>query len=59
MNDTWGYKYFDENWKDPETLLRLLVTINSRGGNYLLNVGPSAEGIIPQASKHILSSHES
>ncbi len=55
LNDTWGYKYFDDNWKDPEKLLRLLVTINGRGGNYLLNVGPTAEGIIPKPSVNILN----
>jgi len=50
MNDTWGYKKNDHNWKSAETLIRLLVSIVSRGGNYLLNVGPTAEGIIPQPS---------
>ncbi len=55
LNDTWGYKYFDNNWKDPEKLLRLLIKINSRGGNYLLNVGPTPEGIIPEPSVDILS----
>ncbi len=50
MNDTWGYKYYDNNWKSPERLIRLLVDIVSKGGNYLLNVGPTAEGEIPQPS---------
>ena len=50
MNDDWGYKSFDHNWKSTETLLRNLVDICSKGGNYLLNVGPTAEGVIPQAS---------
>lgn len=54
LNDTWGYKYFDENWKTPEEVIRLLVKINSRGGNYLLNVGPDARGVIPEASAEIL-----
>jgi alpha-L-fucosidase len=54
LNDTWGYKYFDENWKTPEQLIRLLVKINSRGGNYLLNVGPDARGVIPGPSVEIL-----
>ena len=54
LNDTWGFKSFDHNWKSPESVIRLLVTINSRGGNYLLNVGPTAEGIIPQPSVDIL-----
>lgn len=50
INDTWGYKADDHNWKSPEDLIRKLVDIVSKGGNYLLNVGPTAEGIIPQPS---------
>lgn len=48
INDTWGYKSADTNFKSAETLLRNLVDIASKGGNYLLNVGPTSEGIIPQ-----------
>ncbi|MGE3242504.1 MAG: alpha-L-fucosidase [Pirellulales bacterium] len=50
MNDTWGFKKNDHNWKSPETLIRNLVDIASKGGNYLLNVGPTVEGRIPDAS---------
>ncbi len=50
INDTWGYKTDDHNWKSTEDLLHKLVDIASKGGNYLLNVGPTAEGIIPQPS---------
>ena len=50
MNDTWGYKHFDDNWKSEETLIQNLIDIVSKGGNFLLNVGPTAEGIIPQPS---------
>ena len=50
MNDTWGYKSDDHNWKSSETLIRNLVDIASKGGNYLLNVGPTAEGLIPAPS---------
>ncbi|MBM3477006.1 MAG: hypothetical protein FJX75_27365, partial [Armatimonadetes bacterium] len=50
MNDTWGYKSYDQNWKSTETLIRNLVDIASKGGNYLLNVGPTAEGVIPEPS---------
>ncbi len=50
MNNTWGYKKNDHNWKSVKTLLRNLVDIASKGGNFLLNVGPTAEGEIPQAS---------
>ncbi|MHC4327998.1 MAG: alpha-L-fucosidase [Planctomycetota bacterium] len=50
MNDTWGYKHYDDNWKSKEDLLRKLADIASKGGNFLLNVGPTAEGLIPGPS---------
>jgi len=49
MNDTWGYKSYDENWKSSETLIRNLADIASKGGNFLLNVGPTPEGLFPRA----------
>jgi len=50
MNDTWGYKSYDNNFKSSEELIRKLVDIAGKGGNFLLNVGPTAEGLIPQPS---------
>lgn len=50
MNDTWGFKRDDTHWKSAETLIRNLIDIASKGGNYLLNVGPTSEGLIPQPS---------
>jgi alpha-L-fucosidase len=50
MNDTWGFKSYDENWKSPERLIRQLIDAASKGGNYLLNVGPTSRGKIPQPS---------
>ena len=50
MNDTWGYKSYDDNWKSPTMLIRNLVDIASKGGNYILNVGPTSEGVIPPPS---------
>jgi alpha-L-fucosidase len=50
MNDTWGFKSYDDKWKSVETLLRNLIDIASKGGNYLLNVGPTADGRIPDES---------
>ena len=50
MNNTWGFKRDDNNWKSSETLIRNLCDIASKGGNYLLNVGPTSEGLMPQAS---------
>jgi alpha-L-fucosidase len=51
LNNTWGYKSYDNNWKTSEDLTFKLVDIVSKGGNYLLNVGPTAEGLIPQPSQ--------
>jgi alpha-L-fucosidase len=48
INDTWGYKKDDNNWKSTETLLDNLIDVASKGGNYLLNVGPTGDGVIPQ-----------
>ncbi len=50
MNTSWGYKKNDDNWKSSESLIRMLVDIASKGGNLLLNVGPTAEGLIPEPS---------
>ncbi|MBV9851400.1 MAG: alpha-L-fucosidase [Armatimonadetes bacterium] len=47
INDTWGYKSFDTNFKSGPTLIRNLIDIASKGGNYLLNVGPDGRGVIP------------
>ncbi len=51
LNHTWGYKKDDTDWKTPEDLTFKLVDIVSKGGNYLLNVGPTALGVIPQQSQ--------
>ncbi|MCG8307731.1 MAG: alpha-L-fucosidase [Cytophagales bacterium] len=50
LNDTWGYKSYDNNWKSSEELIAKLVDIASKGGNFLLNVGPDKTGKIPQAT---------
>jgi alpha-L-fucosidase len=50
LNGHWGYHKMDQNWKPAETLVRHLVEVVSKGGNFLLNVGPTGEGIIPQPS---------
>jgi len=50
MNNTWGYKKTDHDWKSVPEMLRTLVDITSKGGTYLLNVGPTGEGLIPAAS---------
>lgn len=50
MNGSWGYKSWDHNWKPVATLIRNLVDIASKGGNYLLNIGPKEDGSVPQES---------
>ena len=50
MNNHWGYNKNDQHWKSTETLVRNLIDCASKGGNYLLNVGPTSEGLFPDAS---------
>ena len=54
LNDTWGFKKHDHNWKQPDDVIFKLVDIVSKGGNYLLNVGPDSTGTIPGPSCDIL-----
>ncbi|HEX9368415.1 MAG TPA: alpha-L-fucosidase, partial [Vicinamibacterales bacterium] len=54
INDTWGFRKDDTNWKSAGQIAFKLVDIVSKGGNYLLNVGPTAEGVIPQPSADVL-----
>jgi alpha-L-fucosidase len=50
MNNNWGYNSHDNNWKSSEDLVRKLIDIASKGGNFLLNIGPTAEGVFPEPS---------
>jgi len=50
MNKHWGYNKADANWKSPEKMIESLVDIVSKGGNLLLNVGPTGDGVIPAPS---------
>jgi alpha-L-fucosidase len=54
LNAHWGYNRFDDKWKSPATVVRNIADIVSKGGNYLLNVGPTAEGEIPAEGVRIL-----
>jgi alpha-L-fucosidase len=47
MNRTWGFKSYDHDFKSAKTLLRNLIDIASKGGNYLLNIGPDSKGNVP------------
>lgn len=50
MNTTWGYSEHDQAWKSDETLIRNLIDVASKGGNYLLNIGPKGDGSVPAES---------
>ena len=50
MNGSWGYKSYDDKWKSTETLVRNLIDVASKNGNFLLNIGPKADGEFPQES---------
>jgi alpha-L-fucosidase len=50
LNTTWGYSAHDHAWKSDEALIRNLVDIASKGGNYLLNIGPMGDGSVPEPS---------
>lgn len=54
LNDHWGYNKNDNNWKEPKVVIRNLADIASKGGNYLLNVGPTSQGILPPEAVRIL-----
>jgi alpha-L-fucosidase len=49
-NNSWGYKSYDDDWKSPKEMLYYFVDILSKGGNYLLNIGPDGKGHVPEAS---------
>ena len=53
-NNTWGFKSYDNDWKQPIELLYWLIANVSKGGNFLLNVGPDGQGVIPAESANIL-----
>jgi alpha-L-fucosidase len=54
LNDTWGYKSFDNHWKTADQVIALKNHLNERGINYLLNVGPDYLGRIPAPARDIL-----
>ena len=54
MNDHWGYNKNDNNWKSTKELIQKLADIASKGGNFLLNVGPTSAGLFPLYSMNRL-----
>lgn len=55
-NDSWGWAYYDENWKSPKLILTNVLSIVARGGNYLMNVPPGPDGTVPERAEKILMS---
>lgn len=55
LNDTWGYKRDDRNWESAPEVVESLAELAASGANYLLNVGPTASGRIPEDSVRILT----
>ncbi|NLR93318.1 alpha-L-fucosidase [Flammeovirga agarivorans] len=54
FNNSWGYKSYDNDWKSPYELIYWITAISSRGGNYMLNIGPKGDGTIPEQNVKIL-----
>jgi len=54
LNNHWGYNAWDDNWKSTRDVIQKLVDITSKGGNFLLNVGPNAYGVIPEVCQNTL-----
>ncbi len=55
LNDTWGYKYYDDNWKSAERLREIRDRLNAQGVNYLLNIGPDHLGRFPAPAIDVLN----
>lgn len=55
-NDSWGFAWYDENWKTPKQILTSLLSTIARGGTFMMNVGPDGLGRIPEPAKQSLLS---
>jgi alpha-L-fucosidase len=55
-NDSWGYAWYDDNWKSPKQILSYLIPTVARGGTYMLNVGPDGSGQVPEPAQEALRS---
>ena len=54
LNDTWGFKFDDHNWKTPEQVIEQLAMLAEQNANYLLNIGPRPDGAFPEEADRIL-----
>ncbi len=55
LNDTWGFKHDDHNWKSHEAVIELLVSLAEKDANCLLNIGPQADGTFPEEADRVLA----
>ncbi len=55
FNHSWGYKSYDHDWKNVDELRYWLLEIVSKGGNYMLNIGPDAQGNVATPVKKNLA----
>jgi len=51
MNDSWGFRLHDRNWKSSTQLIRSMVEAAGRNANFLLNVGPRPDGTFPDSAR--------
>lgn len=54
INDNWGWRPMDKNWKTPYEIITIFVDVISKGGNLLLDIGPKPDGTIPDEQAYIL-----
>ena len=55
-NDSWGFAWYDENWKTPKQILTVLLSTVARGGTLMMNIGPDGLGRVPERAKQSLLS---
>ncbi len=54
INDSWGYQGNDRNFKSPAQVIRIFAECIGMGGNLLLDIGPKADGTIPDEQAEVL-----
>jgi alpha-L-fucosidase len=57
MNGSWAYNPADGAWKSARSLIHMLCEVASRGGNLLLNIGPTGDGSLPPEIAERLDAH--
>src|SRR5260370_14695301 len=55
LNDSWGYQRADDDWKSSRRVIQNLISCSRDTGNYLLNIGPRADGSVPEESLRVLT----